>query len=373
MAGEAKTSKFNIGASTVMVGPMQDLLSLTPEIHSIGLVKNFSATSTDNYLDLTQGIRNNKVWSEKVGTDNTATMEVYEYTASNLAYSLGLDGSKMLPSKNFAVATATGNSIRVFTSADDSGQTLFPGGKVSIQSSSKSDRVFVSEILTSTFTAGGIPEIGLTATVTAMITALNAQLAPNASLSVVGNRLVLSTAATAIIRFSVPMQNAFGMVDGVGNQTGTTVIQPTATLTSLGVVAEDILKIEVNDFESTLAAKTAPTTVERASYNLTLTQNIPVTMEIVAGDILRNVSFIAAGSPDPQPYLAAKVVGILPDGNTPVVLLYPKIRITAGFTLGFSTEAYGNMPFEFSPAELTAGDPNFDQFGGKGVMFAYIP
>ena len=36
------TNQFNIGVSTVMVGPMDKVLDLTPEEHSIGLIKNFS-------------------------------------------------------------------------------------------------------------------------------------------------------------------------------------------------------------------------------------------------------------------------------------------------------------------------------------------
>lgn len=58
MAGEAKSTSFVLGTATVMIGPRADVFELTPEEHSIGLVKNFTLSGDPSYLDLTHGVRN---------------------------------------------------------------------------------------------------------------------------------------------------------------------------------------------------------------------------------------------------------------------------------------------------------------------------
>lgn len=97
MAGEAKSNKFMLGTATVMIGPQSDLFNLNPEEHSIGLVKNFTMSGQPSYTELTQGVKNSVVYSVMTGNPITATMEVYEHTAKNLAYGLGIDGSAFDP------------------------------------------------------------------------------------------------------------------------------------------------------------------------------------------------------------------------------------------------------------------------------------
>ena len=100
------TNQFNIGVSTVMVGPMNDVKNLTPEQHSIGLIKNFSLTSETNEVTLTQGLRNTQVDSQVTGVTTQLSMEVYEYTAKNLAYAAQLAGENFTLSGNYKLKTA---------------------------------------------------------------------------------------------------------------------------------------------------------------------------------------------------------------------------------------------------------------------------
>ena len=95
MAGTAKTDDFMLGVATVMVGPQDKLFDLNPSEHSIGLVKNFSISSDPQYTNLTQGVKNSTVMSVMTNNQTTASMEVYEYTARNITYALGLDGSNV--------------------------------------------------------------------------------------------------------------------------------------------------------------------------------------------------------------------------------------------------------------------------------------
>lgn len=93
MAGEAKTNKFMIGEATIMIGPMASVFDLTPSAHSIGLVKNFACQVESSNVELTQGVENVPVFSIQNGFSPSFSAEVYEYTARNLAYGLGIDAS----------------------------------------------------------------------------------------------------------------------------------------------------------------------------------------------------------------------------------------------------------------------------------------
>lgn len=96
MAGLANTNDFMLSTATVMIGPQEELFDLNPADHGIGLVKNFTATSEPAYTDLTQGVKNTIVFSVMTQNNVKASMEVYEYTAKNLAYSLGLEGADQM-------------------------------------------------------------------------------------------------------------------------------------------------------------------------------------------------------------------------------------------------------------------------------------
>jgi len=99
----------------------------------------------------------------------------------------------------------------------------------------------------------------------------------------------------------------------------------------------------------------------------TLTLNAALPVAIANGAVVQKVNMIDVGSKEDQPFLAAKIVGSLADG-TEVGILIPKLRITAGFTLGFMTDNFGNLPFEFTCYDLTADDPNYADFSGRQAM-----
>ena len=93
--GAAKTDAFMLSTATVMIGKQSELFNLSEDKHSVGLVKNFAVKSEPKYTDLTQGVKNTIVYSVMTGNPVTASMEVFEYTMQNIAYSLGLEGAKV--------------------------------------------------------------------------------------------------------------------------------------------------------------------------------------------------------------------------------------------------------------------------------------
>ena len=387
-AGSAKTEKFNLGAATVMIGPKDQVLDLVPEKHSIGLVKNFSFSSNDEYLDLTQGIRNTVVYSVKTGSEVTASMEVYEYTAKNLAYALGLEGYELAEGVDLSLTEAINSSTSSASivasaptgaTADD----IVVGDHVTIQGnkSSNEDMVFVGKVASVTFNQETAPEIATTGTIGQLIKAVNAQ-SENLLTTNMG-KLTVNASSSQNVKMSQSFATAFGFTGDVeegtglvkmaenGSVTGTVSISRNNKLTSVGLGTDGttiILALDASPVAS-VAIKTTPSESTSASFNITFEKAIPEGFSFKAGDRVHKSNLIPVGSAEAQPTLAGKVVGILPEDKKPITIIFPKIRITNGFNLSFQTDQYGNMPFEFTPFEQTPKDPLYNEYGDKGFAF----
>lgn len=99
---EARSKNFMLSVATVMLGPRDKLHELNPAEHSIGLVKNYNLSGEKGTTDLTAGLMNDEVFSMVTSRSARSTMEVYEYTARNIAYGLGLAG--------YSIEEATGDA-----------------------------------------------------------------------------------------------------------------------------------------------------------------------------------------------------------------------------------------------------------------------
>lgn len=251
------TDQFNIGVATVMVGRPEDVLNLTPEVNSIGLIKNFSLTSETNEVTLTQGLRNTIVDSQVTSVTTQATFEVYEYTASNLAYAAGLDGA------NFSMR-----------------------GEYKL-----------------------------------------------------GSAITGGTSATSIILSDVPSDYTL----------------PAGTILAVQCSSEKM-------YDKVYLAKVASSESADSTVTVTLDSPIPAGWDFVEGDKVFVVNPIPVGSDEAQPYFGIKIVGVLPNGNEPFTLIFPKAKITSGLSINFTTDNYSSMPFEVTPYDLTSSDAMFDTF-----------
>lgn len=95
MPGTARTDSFLLSTATVMVGSQSDLYNLNSS-HSLGLVKNVVMQSEPSFVELTQGITNDLVFSVKNQDNVRISMEVYEFTSKNIGYAAGLLGAENL-------------------------------------------------------------------------------------------------------------------------------------------------------------------------------------------------------------------------------------------------------------------------------------
>lgn len=274
MAGEAKTTSFMLASATLMIGPQASMWDFTPANNSIGLVKGVEVSTNPSYVELTQGPKGQVVYSSMVANPVSVKAQVYEYTAANLAYGLGLEGYNLVsPTVTNATLTAglTGNTSTPVTTLTMSAPTdltasLTAGAWISIQGQDKAlDRLHV------------------------------AQLSANATVTGTGPYVHTLTFA------------------GFGLKTG-------------------------NNFS--------------------------------AGDKVLIMSPLDVGVKSDSPFHAAKIVANLPDTKQPVAIYIPKCRVTKGFQLGFTTDNFGNMPFELQCYDQVPADPWYSSFNGVAKIMS---
>lgn len=385
-AGSAKTNKFNLGAATVMIGPRDQVLDFTPEKNSIGLVKNFSFTSNDQYLDLTQGVRNSVVYSVKTGSEITASMEVYEYTSKNLAYALGLEGYELTEGATMSLLEAVGpddnvTQISVKASEGATADDIVVDDYVIIQANKSlvEDRVFIGKVSEVTYNPATSPEVAASGSIGDLIRTINGFRA--GLLTTTGGKLVVNAGSAETISMSAAFATAFGFtgttsgnmvtMDTTGPVTGSVGISRNQALSTVGLnVNNTSIAIDIDGTEvAAVTIKTTPSSTTGANFLVTFDRAIPQGFSFAVGDRVHKANLIPVGTFDAQPMLAAKVIGILPEQKQPVTIIIPKMRITNGFNLSFQTDQYGNMPYEFTPYEQVPGDPLYEEFGNQGIAF----
>lgn len=81
------------------------------------------------------------------------------------------------------------------------------------------------------------------------------------------------------------------------------------------------------------------------------------------GTTIYKVRPIDVGPKTAQPTFGVKLVGILPNSGEPITLIFPKVKVTKGLSLGFQTDNWQNLPFEMTPYALLPSDPFYSDFG----------
>lgn len=89
---------------------------------------------------------------------------------------------------------------------------------------------------------------------------------------------------------------------------------------------------------------------------------------IPAGSTVSKVNVLNLGDSNKPEYFSAKLIGELPNGEI-ITILYPKVKVVSGLSLGFSTSDFSNMAMELEPMALLASDPFYSEFKArKGIM-----
>lgn len=372
MAGEAKTTQFNISDATVMIGPAGKGFDLTPEEHSIGLVKDVTVTNTKERVELGQGLTNDIVDSQVIGNTTSVTMSAYEYTAKNIAYAAGVSGSEITTGAEYKIKDAvTGgqgsNSVSVVSDSDVS--ALFPAGKYIVlqaKYSGASDRVCISKVASSVYTA---PEAGSSASGTVEVV-----MQPEAGdvLRIGTNGLVAGTDFQIGADEAGTAANIAALsLEGIELSVEDTVV--TVKATAQGLAGNAITLYTDNSSAFTLSGATLTGGTEPTAHGylkITTENDIPSGFSFVAGDSVNTVTLINVASNEETPYVSVKIVQILPNGKDPVVLIINKARITNGFSLAATSTDYAAMPWEITPYSLLPSDEGYDS-KNKGRILVF--
>lgn len=151
MAGEARTSEFLLSTATLMVGPCDKVMELTPADHGLGLIKNVQVGTDMSMTELTQGLQNTVVASVTTSVQSRVSAEVYEYSAKNLAYGAGLDASgasAFAPiTTSYALASAISSGGTTVALATGQGADFNVGDFVVLQDTLVPDRLHVGKVL----------------------------------------------------------------------------------------------------------------------------------------------------------------------------------------------------------------------------------
>lgn len=95
------------------------------------------------------------------------------------------------------------------------------------------------------------------------------------------------------------------------------------------------------------------------AITLTAGYELPFAVTAAAGKVgLANK--IDVGLDNSDNFFSMKVVSFFSAGQIPLVLAFPKVKLTKGFDLTFTTDNYANMPFEATIYRPVPGDSFYD-------------
>ena len=351
MAGEAQTTQFNVSSGTLMLGEMGHGADLTPELHSVGLVKDISVSVTKERIELGQGITNDTVDSQVTGNTTSFTVNVYEYTAKNLAYAAGIDGREMKSGKAYKLAAALNagaTSAVIVSDSDISGQ--FPEGQdimIQAKNSGADDHVALLRVASCSYIAptGGTKASGTITLSEGLEAAEQVNVGAKAFIAGMTFQLGETLAATAENLAAAIAAADAGVTASASGAVVTVEAESTGTEGNAITLHKDGEHIAISG--ATLSGGTDGTA--HGSLTINFKSELADGFSFEEGDVLLPANYIPGASNEETPYLSAKLVLVLPNEKDPVVLVFQKVRVTNGFTIASTQNDYGSMPFEITP------------------------
>lgn len=142
----AMTSQFLLSAGTIMVGPSAKVFELDPATHSVGLVKAVQIQNDPQFVEMTQGIDAQVVFSVNTSNQTRVSADVQELTAKNMAYAAGLDAATgyapLSVETTLSAAITTGGASVALTSATG----IASGDWIVLYETGGSDRLHAAKV-----------------------------------------------------------------------------------------------------------------------------------------------------------------------------------------------------------------------------------
>lgn len=121
MAADVKNNAFLLGEATLMIAPYADATSvfeLTPDLHSVGMVRNVTLNQESDQVELRKGIQQNLVDSKKSNVRTSLSAEVFEFSAQNIFYSLSVGQTATAVKRGKLKTAANGAQATIVVNSD---------------------------------------------------------------------------------------------------------------------------------------------------------------------------------------------------------------------------------------------------------------
>lgn len=117
---DVNKSAFSLSSATIMIGQAftDDVFSLTPEDHSVGMSSEVVINLDSNVNSLLNGVAQAEVDSKRTGVTAGITGNVFEMTAQNFMRAQGMAGAATPPKRGVLSAAAAGGAVSLSINSD---------------------------------------------------------------------------------------------------------------------------------------------------------------------------------------------------------------------------------------------------------------
>lgn len=117
---DVQKSAFSLSSATVMMAPAltTDVFSLTPALHSVGMVSEFNVSVESSINELMNGVAQATVDAKRTNIKPSITGNVYEMTAQNVMRAMALSGTPSAIRRGVASAAIASAAVSVSVTSD---------------------------------------------------------------------------------------------------------------------------------------------------------------------------------------------------------------------------------------------------------------
>lgn len=117
---EVQKSAFSLMSATLMLGDAftDDVFSLQPALHSVGMVSQIAITQNSNINELMNGVEQVSVAARRTGVKSNITGNVFEMTAKNIMRAQSLAGSPIQVKRGHLTVAAAGSAASLTITSD---------------------------------------------------------------------------------------------------------------------------------------------------------------------------------------------------------------------------------------------------------------
>jgi hypothetical protein len=117
---DVQKSAFSLSSATIMIGKafVDDVFSLTPSVHSVGVAQEVSVGVDSSILELLSGVAQVTIDAKRTGVSTSISGNVYEMTAQNFLRSQGINTTALQVKRGVLSAAAAASAVSLSITSD---------------------------------------------------------------------------------------------------------------------------------------------------------------------------------------------------------------------------------------------------------------